>query len=213
MIFKIKAFILDRLVAVLVSHSDFMESRWFLKAMKIFPEIISSTYDDSIAKDRSSYQDVIEVGLLQIQEKPGRILDLCTGTGVATLIANQVFPNTPIVSIDQSEGMLKMARSKIERLGFSNIEFKLGNVRRLLEPDSSFDLIITSNAPVYLSEIERVLTPSGKCLITFSFGGHSFCKIKDEVSKYLNKFGLSLVDLDVVGQGVFIISERIQPCS
>lgn len=211
MIFKIKSFVLDRLVSLLVSHPDFMESGWFLKVMEIFPEMISSSYDKSIAKEQSGYQDVIELGLMQIHDKPERILDLCTGTGVASFIANQVFPDTPIVSIDQSEGMLKMARSKTERLGFSNIEFKLGNVRRLSEPDNSFDLVITSNAPVYLSEIERVLSPSGKCLIAFSFGGHSFNKIKNEVSKYLNKYGLSLVDLGVVGQGVFIISAKTQP--
>jgi ubiquinone/menaquinone biosynthesis C-methylase UbiE len=145
---------------------------------------------------------------MSIQNAPRRILDLCTGTGVATFIASQVFPEAKIVAVDQSEGMLKIAQAKADKTGLSSIEFKLGNVMQLAEPDASFDMVISSNAPVYLSEIARVLTPGGIFMTAFFFGGLSFVKLEKEISALLGKHGLRLLALQSVGEGVYILSEK-----
>ncbi len=209
MLIKIKTFFLDLFIKTMVTHPGFMESKLFLMVMKIFPEMISSHYDASVVKEGGHYQEVIRAGMMSIQSQPQRILDLCAGTGVTSFIANQVFPETKIVSIDQSVGMIKIARSKADKMGLSLIEFKLGNAMQLTEPDNSFDLVITSNAPVYLSEVARVLMPCGKFMMAFFFGGVSFVKLEKNISQSLGRYGLRLLELKNVDKGAFIISEKV----
>ena len=205
---KIKTFLPDLFIKTMITHPGFMESGLFLKIMQIFPEMISSRYDASVVKEDGSYQNIIRAGLLSIRNKPQRILDLCTGTGVAAFLANRVFPETEIVAIDQSEGMLKVAQAKAAGLGLPLIKFKPGDARRLPEPDHSFDLVITANAPVYLSEIARVLQPGGQIMMAFFFGGASFVNLRETISGTLGQHGLRLLELNNVGKGAYLISEK-----
>lgn len=205
---KNHATIMDLLVKTMVTHPGFMESGLFRQIMKTFPEMISARYDASVVKGEGNYQDVIRAGLLSIQTQPQKILDLCTGTGVASFIATQVFPETKIVAIDQSQGMLKVAQGKAAEMGVSLIEFKLGNAAQLPEPDEAYDLIITANAPVYLSEVARVLMPGGIFMMAFFFGGPSFVKQEKNISAVLGKHGLRLLELKSVDKGVYIVCAK-----
>ena len=208
MLYKIKSLFIDALINTIIAHPGFMETKLFLNAMKIFPEMISSNYETSIVKGGGNYDEVIRNGLMSIQYKPERILDICTGTGIASFIANEVFPDSRIVAIDQSESMIKIAQNKADEIGLSLIDFRIGNAVQLLESDNSFDLIITSNAPIYLSEITRVLMPGGLFFISLSFGGQSIVKMEKKVTQFFGNYGLTLLDLKNVGKGVYIISEK-----
>lgn len=71
-----------------------------------------------------------------------------------------------------------------------------------------FDLVISSNAPVYLSEAVKVMQPGATILVTFSFGGRAFVKARKELEKFLVKNDLSLTALGSVSNGAYIVARK-----
>lgn len=74
------------------------------------------------------------------KEKPVRVLDLCTGTGLTTVeilrVAKLTGAQVELVGVDYSEGMLKVARSR--RLP-ENVSFVRGDATALIkQPNQSF---------------------------------------------------------------------------
>jgi len=105
--------------------------------------------------------------------QPKKILDVATGTGdVAVMAAGLLNPET-ITGIDISEGMLKLGREKVKRLGLENIiELLKGDCETINFPDNSFDAVTVAfgvrnfqNLEKGLSEILRVLKPGGKLVV------------------------------------------------
>jgi ubiquinone/menaquinone biosynthesis C-methylase UbiE len=74
--------------------------------------------------------------------------------------------------------------------------------------DSEFDMVVTSNAPVYLEEAVRVLKPGGIILVAYSFGGEAFNKAKEEVNDLLNNNRLELELLKTSDKWVFILGRK-----
>jgi ubiquinone/menaquinone biosynthesis C-methylase UbiE len=99
------------------------------------------------------------------------VLDAGTGTGLAaTLVAPRVGHDGRVIGVDVSEKQLEIARQKAKNFGFTQCEFRIGDVKALDFPDGEFDLIICSFAlqgePASLfSEFRRVLKPVGGTLL------------------------------------------------
>jgi ubiquinone/menaquinone biosynthesis C-methylase UbiE len=106
--------------------------------------------------------------------------------------------------------MVDIAQGKVPDADKKRIRFETGNAADLSCGDTEFDLIVTSNAPVYLSEAARVLKPGGDILVTFSFGGKAFENARGEIVRLLEKNELSLVNLKSSGKGVFILGRKKQ---
>jgi len=97
----------------------------------------------------------------------GTILEVGVGTG-----KNMRFYSEShfVTGIDISDGMLRKARSKAEKLKLQkNITLEVGDVQRLPYLDSSFDSVVSTcvfcsvpDAVKGLKEIRRVLKPGGK---------------------------------------------------
>lgn len=208
MLFEIKTFILSIFIQSLLKHPGLMESKLFLKVMQVFPERISTTYDRSIAKEGSHYDDALRAGLRNIPNKVETILDLCTGTGMAAFMAAEFFPDARITAIDQSDGMIKEAKNKGKESGSQQIVFKKGNAADLTEPDNHYDLILTSNAPVYLSEAARTLKPGGLFLVAFSFGGPSFASAEKSIAQFLHPQSIRLITIKAVNGGAYVLCEK-----
>ncbi len=128
-----------------------------------------------------------------VSSKPKNILDVATGTGDFALTAFEILKPAKITGIDISEGMLEIARKKIEKAGLQeNIEVLKGDSEAILFADNTFDAVTVAfgvrnfeNLEKGLGEIRRVLKPGGK-LIILEFTKPSAPVIKQVYNFYMN---------------------------
>jgi ubiquinone/menaquinone biosynthesis C-methylase UbiE len=100
------------------------------------------------------------------------ILDMCCGTGGATLaIARKAAASCRIIGMDLSSGQIRAAR---ERTGFSNVEFVEGDACTTGFEDGRFDKVFITHALhemwradrlQVLCEARRILRAGGKVVI------------------------------------------------
>lgn len=100
------------------------------------------------------------------------ILDVASGTGEPGLTMAQMLKEGKVTGIDQSEGMLRVARKKAEKKGIRNYETVIGEVSRLPFEDNTFDAIscrygfmFFPDMSVVTKELVRVLKPGGKIAV------------------------------------------------
>jgi len=103
---------------------------------------------------------------------PKKILDIACGTGDFGLEALRLNPER-IIGIDLSEQMLQIASKKIQTKSLgSRFEFIAADAENLPFPENSFDAAIVAfgvrnfeNLETGLTEISRVLTPTGELVV------------------------------------------------
>ncbi len=105
---------------------------------------------------------------------PGKVLDLCTGTGdLAIHLAKKAPDSTSIYALDYSQPMLDVALRKARRIRGSSPEFFHGDAADMPFPDASFDgvgiafafrnlMYKNPDTSMFLAEIIRVLKPGGR---------------------------------------------------
>lgn len=108
---------------------------------------------------------------------PERILDIATGTGDVALRLHDLYPSARVTGLDLSEGMLAVARKKLDgREGRELVDFIAGDSLSLPFADNEFDLVTVAYGVRNFSdlgrgyrEMFRVLRPGGRlCVIELS---------------------------------------------
>ncbi len=98
------------------------------------------------------------------------VVDLGSGAGIDVfLAANIVKDNGKVIGIDVTEDMLNKAKQNAEKHGYTNVEFRQGDIeKRIPVEDDSIDVVIsncvinlTSNKVNTFKEIYRILKPNG----------------------------------------------------
>ena len=107
--------------------------------------------------------------------RPGEVVvDLGAGGGLdAFLASRRVGPDGFVYGVDMTDAMLELARRNAARGGFTNVEFRKGQIEDLPLPDATADVII-SNCVINLSpdkgqtlhEALRVLKPGGRLAVS-----------------------------------------------
>ncbi len=208
MLVKLKSFLVTPLIKLVVKHPAIMKSGWFLKVMSIFPARISKTYDKKITASGYEYEAALVEGLNKIPIKPQQVIDLATGTGFAAFKLAEIFPDAVIEAVDQAENMIKLAREKAKQKDVKNIRFRTGNALALECPDDQYDLLVTSNAPVYLQEAWRVLKPGGYILVSFSFFGAAVAWVRKDITRFMENNDFKLVELGTAAKGAYILGQK-----
>ena len=105
--------------------------------------------------------------------KPKSVLDIATGTGDFALLAAKILQPQTIVGADISEGMMDIARQKVEKAGLTDIiSFKKEDCMALSFADATYDAVIVAygvrnyaDLDRGLKEMLRVLKPGGHAAI------------------------------------------------
>ena len=105
--------------------------------------------------------------------KPGRILDVATGTGDLAIAMARRIRDVQVMGVDLSEEMLAVARRKVEARGLdSRIVLERGDAEHLEVADASVDAATVAfgvrnfgDLAAGLRELARTIRPGGKVVI------------------------------------------------
>ncbi|HEX4655044.1 MAG TPA: class I SAM-dependent methyltransferase [Mycobacteriales bacterium] len=112
-----------------------------------------------------------EVAVAAADIRPGvRVLDIGCGTGNATLLAAK--SGADVIGVDPSPRLLDVARDRARAAGLS-IDLRQGSAAQIPVDDASVDIALSVFAVIFapdpvaaVADIARVLTPSGRFVMT-----------------------------------------------
>jgi len=102
------------------------------------------------------------------------VLDLGSGAGFDCFLAAKKAGKTgKVIGVDMTEQMVKKARENAKKYGYTNVEFRLGDIEELPVEDNSVDIVISNcvinlapDKEIVFKEAHRVLKKSGKLLVS-----------------------------------------------
>jgi ubiquinone/menaquinone biosynthesis C-methylase UbiE len=107
-------------------------------------------------------------------QKGETVLDLGSGAGNDVFVARSFVGETgKVIGVDMTPAMVEKAKANAAKLGFMNVDFKLGDIENLPVEPGTVDIVVSNcvlnlvpNKAHAFSEIYRVLKSSGRFSIS-----------------------------------------------
>ncbi|CAB49130.1 class I SAM-dependent methyltransferase [Pyrococcus abyssi] len=141
----------------------------FAEYYRAFP-----TYTDINSQEYRDRLENLEPLLMKYMKRRGKVLDLACGVGGFSFLLEDY--GFEVVGLDISEEMISKAKMYAKEKS-SNVEFIIGDAKKLPFEDNNFDYVIFIDSLVHFSplelnqvfkEVKRVLKPTGKFIIYFT---------------------------------------------
>lgn len=126
-------------------------------------------------------------------KKGDTVVDLGSGAGNDVFVARAIVGDKgKVIGIDMTEEMIEKANRNNGKLGYSNVEFKLGDIENIPVGDSVADVVV-SNCVLNLvpdkqkafAEIHRILKPGGHfCVSDIVIKGELPANLKKSAEMY-----------------------------
>ena len=136
------------------------------------------------------------------------VVDLGAGAGNDVFVARSIVGDTgKVIGIDLTEEMIDLANTNKEKLGFSNVDFRLGEIEDLPVDEKSTDVVISNcvlnlvpNKEKSFSEIYRVLKSGGHfCISDIVLVGNLPEGLKKSAEMYAGCVAGALQQEDYIG--------------
>jgi ubiquinone/menaquinone biosynthesis C-methylase UbiE len=150
-----------------------------------------------------------------LELQPGeRVLDLAAGPGEAGLLAAElVSPGGFLISSDQSEAMVELARARAAELGLENVEFRVINAESIDLPVASVDAVLCRwgymlmvDPLAAMVETRRVLKAGGRVALAV-WGSPSANPWLAVTSRVIQEHGLAEPPASETAAGAFALSD------
>jgi ubiquinone/menaquinone biosynthesis C-methylase UbiE len=174
-----------------------------------FFDSLAAGWDARVQPDSPEHLAALFAGVDALQEAPGQIVDLGTGTGAAALALARRFPDARIEGVDISEQMIAAAREKTPADLADRVRFSIGDAAALALASESFDLVTQVSVPVFFDQIERLLRPGGHVIVVSSLGKATpYYLPNDVLRRRFEARGFRTVAAGEAGTGTFFVAER-----
>lgn len=139
-------------------------------------------------------------GLLELQGNE-KVLDVATGTGLASTLLASHLPDGQVTGIDISEGMLSQAQARAAEMKLSNIDFQQMDMTRMDLPENDFDIVNASFGTFFVEDMEQLvshiasrLKPGGR-FITTHFARGSMAPMQEMIMQRLQNYGVEVPEI------------------
>lgn len=121
------------------------------------------------------------------------VVDLGSGAGNDVFVARALVGNEgKVIGIDFTEEMLEKANKNNDKLGYSNVEFKYGEIEEIPLPENSIDVVVSNcvlnlvpNKVKAFSEVCRILKADGHfCISDVVIKGNLPEQLKESAEMY-----------------------------
>jgi ubiquinone/menaquinone biosynthesis C-methylase UbiE len=149
-----------------------------MKSAEEFFDRFSRQYEAENRYKYRWYRWMVDSVIRQIDREKSVLLDLGTGNGEIAIRAALKFPNSSVIGIDVSSGMISEAEEKVRKLGLKNVKFIVSPMESFNSPFADLactervDFVIfnlafhhVKNKLLVIKEAYRILSANGRLII------------------------------------------------